>query len=242
MEVCLQKAISKGEDLMGVKTNRILCIGCGVCTDMCPSHVRELSGREYSAPELFAEIEKDAAFYRRSGGGITVGGGEPTLKAEFTHEFLSLCRANFYHTAMETCALTPWEKLAPLLDLLDLVYIDLKHMDENRHVQWTGASNRVILENIRRAARQSQVVLRIPVIPGFNDSAENISASAAFAKELGDNILRLELLPYHLFGVHKYAELEREYPLAAIAPPADEHMAELRDIARTAGIDAEIGG
>jgi len=242
MEICPQKAITKGGDLTGVTTDRTLCIGCGVCSAACSNQARELSGREYSAPELFAEVKKDAAFYRRSGGGITVGGGEPTLQAEFMDEFLSLCRANFYHTARETSALTPWEKLAPLLDLLDLVYIDLKHMDENRHAQWTGASNRVILENIRKAARQSQVILRIPVIPGFNDSAENISASATFAKELGNNILRLELLPYHLFGIHKYAELEREYPLAAIAPPTDEQMAELRDIARAAGMDAEIGG
>ena len=171
-----------------------------------------------------------------------MGGGEPTLQAEFVGEFLSLCRAHFFHTAMETCALTSWEKLSSLLDVLDLVYIDLKHMDETRHIEWTGASNRLILENIRRTARRNSVILRIPVVPGFNDSEENIERSARFAKELGNNILRVELLPYHLFGIHKYRELERPYAIESVVPPADEQMANLRDTARLAGIEVEIGG
>jgi pyruvate formate lyase activating enzyme len=192
--------------------------------------------------ELFREVEKDEAFYRRSGGGITVGGGEPTMQAAFVGEFLSLCRSHYFHTAMETSALTSWEKLAPLLDSLDLIYIDVKHMDDSRHVQWTGVSNRVILENIRRAARENHLILRIPVIPGFNDSAENISASAKFVKELGNNVVRLELLPYHPFGIHKYGELERLYPLESATPPPDGHMEELRGMVRSFGVDCEIGG
>ena len=138
--------------------------------------------------------------------------------------------------------MTSWEKLAPLLDSLDLVYIDLKHMDDHRHYEWTGASNRMILENIRGAARENEVILRIPVVPGFNDSAENISESAQFAKELGDNIVRLELLPYHQFGIHTYEELERAYALESVQPTHEAHMLNLQDIARSFGIDVEIGG
>ncbi|MFX1294607.1 MAG: glycyl-radical enzyme activating protein [Promethearchaeota archaeon] len=242
IETCQQKAISRGVNPSQVKTDRALCIGCGECIAVCPNRARELSGRYYTTQELLREVEKDAIFYRRSGGGITVGGGEPTMQAEFVGEFLSVCRSHFFHTAMETCAFTSWEKLAPLLYLLDLVYIDLKHMDDSCHVEWTGVSNRVILKNIRRAARENQVILRIPVIPGFNDSAENISESARFAKELANNIIRLELLPYHPFGIHKYEELERAYAIESIQPPPDEHIANLRDIARSFGIEVEIGG
>lgn len=242
IEVCPQKAISRGADPSQVKTDRAICIGCGECIASCPNRARELSGRHYTAEELFREVEKDAAFYRRSGGGITVGGGEPTMQAEFVGEFLALCRSHFFHTAMETSAHTSWEKLAPLLDSLDLVYIDLKHMDDSRHVQWTGASNRGILENIKRASEKCRLIVRVPVVPGFNDSVENISNTAIFAKNLDKNFLRLELLPYHQFGIHKYEELERAYAIESVKPPSDEHMANLRDIARSVGIDVEIGG
>lgn len=242
VEACQQKAISRGADSVRVKTNRALCIGCGECVEVCSNRARELSGRYYTVEELFREVEKDEAFYRRSGGGITVGGGEPTMQAEFVGEFLSLCQSHFLHTAMETCSLTSWEKLTPLLDSLDLVYIDLKHMDESRHIAWTGASNRVILENIRMVARQNQMILRIPVVPGFNDSEENIQRSVHFARELGNNLLRMELLPYHLYGIHHYDELEREYAIESIQPPTETHIAKLRDIVRSGGIDVEIGG
>jgi len=242
IEVCPHKAISRGTNSSQVQTDRALCTGCGECVEVCVNQARELSGHQYSPEELFREVEKDASFYRRSGGGVTVGGGEPTMQAEFVGQFLALCRSHFFHTAMETCAFTSWTKLGPLVDVLDLVYIDLKHMDEKTHIEWTGVSNRGILENIRKVARHNQVILRIPVVPGFNDSEENIRRSAQFAGELGNNLIRLELLPYHLYGIHHYDELERECPVASIQPPTEEHMEELRDLARSAGINVEIGG
>lgn len=164
------------------------------------------------------------------------------MQAAFVAGFLSLCRENHFHTAMETCAFAPWERFAPLLERLDLVYIDLKHMDDETHRAWTGVSNRRILENLERAARQNEVIVRIPVVPGFNDSVDNISQSAKFVKSLGNHVARLELLPYHLFGFHRYAELERAYPLSSLPPLPDGHMETLRDQARKAGIAVEIGG
>jgi pyruvate formate lyase activating enzyme len=103
-------------------------------------------------------------------------------------------------------------------------------------------SNREILKNIRRAAQKNKLILRSPLIPGFNDSTNNISESAKFAKELGNNIVRLELLPYHLFGIHKYEELEREYAIKSIQPPSEENIAILQDIAQSFGIEVKIGG
>lgn len=171
-----------------------------------------------------------------------MGGGEPMLQAGFVEEFLSLCRSRFFQTAMETCALASWNTFSRLLGGLDLVYIDLKHMDEKAHQEWTGASNLLILENIGKAARQQDVIVRIPVVPGFNDSVENIFQSAEFLKALGNHIVRLELLPYHLFGIHQYDELERACLLKSMQPPTDGHMKRLRDIARDTGIKAEIVG
>ncbi|MBN1801971.1 MAG: glycyl-radical enzyme activating protein [Candidatus Lokiarchaeota archaeon] len=242
IETCQQSAITWDVNLSQVITDRTLCIGCGKCVSVCLNAARELSGRSYTIQQLFQEVEKDAIFYRRSGGGITIGGGEPTLQAEFVGEFLSICQSHFFHTAMETCALTSWEKFAPLLDLLDLVYIDLKHMNDSYHIAWTGASNREILKNIRKAAQKNQIILRIPLIPGFNDSTENITESARFAKQLGKNIIRLELLPYHQFGIHKYEELERTYTIESIQPPSEDDMVNLQDIVRSFGIEVKIGG
>jgi pyruvate formate lyase activating enzyme len=143
---------------------------------------------------------------------------------------------------METCAQTAWEDLEPLLDNLDLVYMDLKHMDAHRHQEWTGATNETILENIRQTAQRNPLILRIPVIPGFNDDEANISASAGFAATLGRSLLRLELLPFHQFGLHRYAELDRPCRVEAIEPPSDARMSLLQDTARSFGIEVQIGG
>jgi len=115
-------------------------------------------------------------------------------------------------------------------------------MDEARHIEWTGVSNRIILENIKKTAGENKLILRIPVIPGYNDSEQNIVCSAEFAGGLGDNFLHLELLPYHQLGTHKYEELERNYTIASIEPPSDEHILALRNIAASFGIKAQIGG
>jgi len=242
MAACENGAIDLDAISSLVKTDRSRCIGCATCVPVCPNRAREISGRYYTTEELFREVEKDAAFYRRSGGGITVGGGEPSMQAEFVCEFLSLCRSHFFYTAMETSAYTPWEKLSSLLSCLDLIYIDLKHMDESRHHEWTGVSNRLILENIKHAASVIPLILRMPVIPGFNDSVANISETAGFAKELGRHLLRVELLPYHRYGIHKYEELDRAYTIESLNPPSDEHMSKLQGIIRSAGIDCEVGG
>lgn len=239
---CPSQAITRDDASASVKTDRAVCIGCGACVSACPNSARELCGRYYTPEALFSEVAKDEAFYRRSGGGVTIGGGEPSMQAGFVRAFLSLCQSHLMHTAMETCAQAPWETFAPLLDGLDLVYIDLKHMDAKRHLEWTGVSNRIILENMQKAARQNDMIVRIPVIPGFNDDDDNIAKSAAFIQSLGNRVLRLELLPYHLLGISHYAELDRDDALSALAPPAEKHMERLCGIAESFGIETEIGG
>lgn len=239
---CPEHAVTISHESGKAVLDRSLCKGCGICVDACVHHAREISGRYFTPPALFKEVEKDAVFYRRSGGGVTVGGGEPTQQAEFVGSFLELCRAHGIHTAIETCAMTSWERLEPLLNRLDLVHMDLKHMDADRHRAWTGVSNDVILDNIRRTARQNELILRIPVIPGFNDGDDNISESAKFAGTLGRNLLRLELLPYHQLGIHRYAELERTYPLESVEPLPEERMQQLQEIASSYNTVVEISG
>jgi pyruvate formate lyase activating enzyme len=164
------------------------------------------------------------------------------MQADFVAEFLSLCRSRCLHTAIETAAYTSWEKLSSLLSQLDLMYVDLKHMDEQTHREWTGVSNRPILKNIKCAADVSPLILRVPVVPSFNDSAGNIAETAEFAKALGPNLLRVELLPYHRYGAQKYEELDRDYELQSLEPPSKEHLNHLRSIVQAAGINCEIGG
>ena len=192
--------------------------------------------------ELLREVEKDSPFYRRSNGGVTVGGGEALMQHDFVTEFLKTCKQNYIHTAMETSGCAKWEHLEKLLGHLDLVYFDLKHLNTRLHKKLTGVSNERILENARRTSAKRPMIVRIPVIPWYNDSHDNISATARFAAELGENVLRIELLPYHKFGTQAYSRLGRKYELEDVEPPDDAHMQKLKMIVEACGVKAQIGG
>jgi len=192
--------------------------------------------------ELFKEVEKDSPFYRRSNGGVTVGGGEPTMQPEFVAAFLQRCKQAYIHTALETCAYVKWKHLSSILQHVDFLYLDVKHMDENAHREFTGVSNRLILENARKASELCEMIIRVPVIPGYNDSEENILATAWYARQLGKNVQRIELLPYHKLGTNRYDHLGMKYDLDEIEEPSTEHMEGLKDIVTSVGIEAQIGG
>jgi pyruvate formate lyase activating enzyme len=241
VEACPNEAMTLSEE-EGLTIDRKRCTLCNECVEACPNQALEFTGKVMTVAELFMEVEKDSPFYWRSKGGVTVGGGEPTMQHAFVAEFLKKCRQHYIHTAIETCGYAEWEHLEKLLEHLDLVYMDIKHMDPRAHKTLTGVSNERILENARRASALRPMIVRIPVVPGHNDSHENLSATARFAAELGENLLRIDLLPYHKFGKQTYSRLGRKYELEDVEPPDDAHMQRLKMIVESCGVGAQIGG
>ena len=180
--------------------------------------------------ELFSQVVRDAAFYRRSQGGVTVGGGEPTMQPDFTAGFLKRCKTRYIHTAIETCGCCVWENMEKILEYTDMVFMDIKHLDDAEHRRITGVSNHVILENADKISRIKPLTIRIPVVPGCNDSEENIRETAGFAAQLGGKLQKVELLPYHELGVDTYRRLGRAYPLEGAKPQDQKYINRLQEI------------
>jgi pyruvate formate lyase activating enzyme len=241
VNVCPNKAIQLS-DKGKIKINRNLCDTCGQCVESCQNQALKLVGNHRTVEELYQDVMKDSPFYRRSNGGVTIGGGEPTMQHEFVREILKKCKETYIHTAMETCGYVKWEDLKKILDYVDLLYFDIKHMDEHIHKKLTGVSNKNILENARMAAKVRPIIIRIPLIPGYNDSEENLLNTAKFASELGENLRRIELLPYHMFGTLTYEQLGRDYDLKDIEPPSEDYMIKLKKLVESSGVKVQIGG
>ena len=197
---------------------------------LCPADALVVYGRRMTAEEAVAEAEKDAAFYSRSGGGLTLSGGEALSQPDFALAILREAKERRLRTALETSGEAPWEVLEKACGLLDFIFYDIKCMDASKHRLQTGAENGRILENFRRLRKaypSLPVRVRTPIIPGVNDAAEEIADIAKFAAEHGADY---ELLPYHAFGKPKYEALGRSYPMGdAILP--EEKIKALREVA-----------
>ena len=218
------------------------CAGCGRCVQVCYAEARHLVGRSVSVGELLAVILSDRVFYEQSGGGVTVGGGEPTLQAAFVSELLARCRREGLHTALETCGFASWRNLALVLKNVDQLLFDLKHMDPERHRELTGVDNARILENARRAAgRVGEMVVRFPLIPGCNTEASNLHSLGRFVSGQLPGVRRIDLLPYHSTGESKSVRLSRDYPLAGRPPLEREEAERARDILVSYGLEVNIG-
>ena len=218
------------------------CDLCGRCVEICHSRALNISGSEQTVGEVLAEIKKDSNHYRRSAGGITLSGGEPLAQPDFAEELLKGCKANGWHTAIETSGYTNEKVLKRILLWTDLVLLDIKHMDSTKHREGTSVSNEVILKNAQVIALTGvSMIIRTPVIPGFNDNLDNIREIAQFALKLGI-VRELHLLPYHRLGQQKYAYLGKEYLLEGLKPPSREDMAGLKKVVESYGLTCSIGG
>jgi len=190
------------------KIDYLRCDLCGECARVCPTGALHLIGQEYAAEEILEQVLKDVAFYRRSGGGVTLSGGEPFFQSEFSLELLRLCYERGIHTAVETTGQVNWTVLANSLPFTDLFLFDLKHLDAQVHKQFTGVSNATILDNLNRLAEAgAHIIIRIPLIPGVNLDDEHLRAVGELASRLAIN--EIHLMPFHQFGRDKYTRLCR---------------------------------
>lgn len=203
----------------------------------------KIVGRDVTVDDIMLDVLADLPYYRRSGGGVTLSGGEVLCQADFAAELLEACHAEGLHTAIESAASSPYSQIEKLLPHLDLYLMDIKHMDGAKHKEYTGIDNSRILENARRVAESGTVelIIRTPVIPGFNDTADEIRAISRFAASL-PGVREHHLLPYHRLGQDKYDGLGRVYSLKEIEPPSREKMEYLLSVAEESGLKCQIGG
>lgn len=228
---CSRGVLALRED-RALDISRGACRGeCPDCARVCPDRALAWYGKAYTVAEVMSVVEQDALFYTRSGGGLSVSGGEPLMQPAFLLELLEEAGRRRISAALESCACVPEATFLSVMPHVDYLMVDIKHMDDETHKRLTGASNRLILSNIRavrRAFPNLPLTIRTPVVPGCNDTEENVTASARFARSLG---AEYELLPYHRMGRSKYDSLGREYPLGD-ATLADERFAALQKEAK----------
>ena len=245
--VCKQKAISlekfPGEERMYAVTDRTKCINCGDCVPVCYAEAREIVGKLMTVAEALKEVLRDKLFMTNSGGGMTIGGGEPLAHHEFSAGLFRASKEAGIHTAIETCNFASREVVDKVFKYVDLGLCDIKHMESDAHKQYTGVPNEIILDNIQHIYNDLHVPMniRVPVIPNYNDSRKNIAATAKFvAEKLGKDV-PIHLIPYHRMGESKNASLGK-YLNMSVALPIDSYMEELKTIVESYGLKAQIGG
>lgn len=225
------------------KINLNECSLCGECVKACYSGALELMGSTYTVEDVLREAEKDRLLYETSGGGVTLSGGEPSAQPEFAARLLETLKQRGFHTALDTCGHTPWENLEKLLAHTDLVLFDLKHLDPEAHRRYTGQTNELIISNLKRitASGDQALNVRIPLIPGCNDSEEHLENMSHFLTGL-NRVDYVELLPYHRLGVPKYESLGRDYMLSHAVPQNKERLLEIRNLFGGFGLNVILEG
>lgn len=242
---CRQQALLfAGGSIAGIDRSR--CIGCMKCAAACPSEAVRAWGEKMSLDEVMAVIEKDRAFYEKSGGGVTVSGGEPLVQKEFTRSILKACREAGIHTCLESTFCTDRETAEAAAEYADLVISDIKHMDSEVHTKYTGRGNEKILANLKRlAACGHDMILRIPVIPGTNDDMENIIKTADYIEDnIGDRLRTLQLLSFMRMGEEKCRSLDRAYEMDSLQFDREKFQQRVEEIAayfNSRGIHCVVG-
>lgn len=222
--------------------SRELCVSCGDCVDCCFNEAKEIAGKHYSQEELMREIEKDKMFYEESGGGVTLSGGEVmTQDLDYLLGILRSCEKKGYSVNIDTCGYADYEKFKAVLPYVDTFLYDIKHMNEEKHIELTGKSNQLILDNLRRLNEDgAKIHIRIPLIAPLNTDDQDLIEMAEFVKDI--KITELSLLPYHSIGESKYERIDLEYQGQDFSAPSQERLEEIRMIFKNYNIDAKIGG
>ena len=241
IDACPEGAIRMTGEGEPVTIDRTRCTNCMKCIDSCFFGALETFGEYYTVDELFDIIRRDATYYKSSGGGVTIGGGEASMHTDFTLALIRKCKENFIQVAVDTCGYTINETAFQVLSEADLLLYDLKGMDPEKHLRDTGVSNELILSNLKKLdSLNVPTIIRMPLIPGHNDSDEDIEKAAEFLSTL-KNLDRVDLMNYHTFGVIKYAQIGKNYELD-LTPLSPERLDEICQIFARYSIKTQIGG
>ena len=236
--VCPVGAVTLSDD--GVHIDRKKCTVCGECVKNCVPEALQISGKNMTLDEVWKVVKKDADYYEASGGGVTASGGEILAQADFVAALFKRCREAGFHTCADTSGFGDPAALLKILEYSDLVYYDLKHMDPDAHRKYMGHSNELILKNLELAVENGvPVVIRVPLIPGFNNSDENLRALGAKVAEITKNSV-VNFLPYHRYGANKYRMLDMTYQLENVPEPTREELDRVKEIIESYGLKCEI--
>ena len=239
---CPEGALSFSEDGQKVRTDFSKCQKCFLCVTKCPQRAIKQYGSFMSVAEVVREITKDEIFFFHSGGGVTISGGEPLKQPDFTSKILRECRERGIHTAIETTLHAPWESIEKALPWLNVLFVDIKHMDQKNHKEWVGTGNSLIHANIRKINESKyplEIIVRIPLIPGINDSDANLLAVCNFCNSI-HKLKEVELLPYHRLGVETYKNLEADYQLKDLEPPSSDRILERTNLLSKCSMEVPI--
>ncbi|MCY6372805.1 glycyl-radical enzyme activating protein [Clostridium ganghwense] len=239
VDACKEKALRVKEDRISI--DREKCTSCGACTKECPMGALNLVGKFMSVQEVFQEVNKDMVFYQQSQGGITISGGEVLIHGDFTVALLKECKKNYINTAIETSGFGNYETLKSISVYADLIMFDIKHTNNDTHKKLTGVENKTILDNLNKLSKiHRNIIIRVPLITGLNDSIENIENTVKIAEQYG--IKEVHLLPYHSLGKEKYKQLQKKYALENIQSPEEIHVNKLKKLIESYSIKCVIGG
>ena len=238
VKTCQNNAIEINNNFLNMNMDK--CTFCGDCTLYCTNSARQIAGKEYTVDEVMEEVLKDRVFYKNSKGGATLSGGEPLIYAEFVEELLMKLKKENIHTAVDTCGCVDFKVLERVSRYTDLFLYDLKTMDDEKHILYTGVSNINIIDNLIKLSEiHNNINLRLPLIEGINADEDNILGILRLIKKT--NIKKINLLPYHDIAMHKYEKLGREY-YEYMKRPADEKLEEFKGIFEKEGYKVKIGG
>jgi pyruvate formate lyase activating enzyme len=238
IKICQNNAIEiKDNDL---EMNMDKCTFCGDCTVSCINSARQIAGKEYTMDQVMKEVLKDRVFYKNSKGGVTLSGGEPLIYAAFVEELLMKLKKENIHTAVDTCGAVDFKVLERISEYTDLFLYDIKSTDEEKHILYTGVSNKNIIENLIKLSKiHNNINLRLPIIEGINADENHIFEILKLIKNT--NIKKINLLPYHDIAMHKYEKLGRKY-YEYMKRPADEKLKRYKGIFEKEGYRVKIGG
>ena len=222
-------------------TNMDKCTFCRDCTVCCIHGARQIAGKEYTVDEVVKEVLKDRVFYKNSKGGVTLSGGEPLIYADFVEELLIRLKRENIHTAVDTCGAVDFEILKRVSKYTDLFLYDIKSMDDDKHILYTGVSNKNIIQNLIKLSQiHDNINLRLPLIEGINADEKHIIEILELLKNI--NIKKINLLPYHDIAIHKYEKLGRNYDFYKMNRPTDEKLNKFKDMFEKEGYKVKIGG